>query len=283
MTQDAQSAVWLRHSRQWSGVGPPLKPSAEDADITLRALMPHLASRTGPCRVVILGVTPELVGLPWPGQVQLFAFDHSARMIADVWTANPAVPSFVQQADWRSLPLDPSSVHAVVGDGSLNALPDFDAYGEVLGEMHRLLVPDARIVIRCFIRPDQAETLSAVRDSVEAGDVGSFHALKWRLAMSLASGNGGTVAVADIHAAFEDLFADRVRLSRKTGWPRGQVDTIDAYRAAPTRYTFPTQHEMVRHCSPLFAVEGVSRGTYELADRCPTLTLRRQDMPGGRT
>lgn len=283
MTQDEQAAVWVRHSRQWSQVGPPLKPSAEDADITLRALTPHLAGQTGPFRLVVLGVTPELVGLPWPGHVQLFAFDHSARMIADVWSPNPAVPSFVQQADWRSLPLDSSSVHAVVGDGSLNALPGFDAYGEVLGEMHRLLVPDARIVIRCFIRPGQAETLSAVRVAVEAGEVGSFHALKWRLAMSLASGNGGSVAVADVHSAFEDLFADRVRLSRMTGWPRAQVDTIDAYRAAPTRYTFPTQHEMVRHCSPFFDVEGLSQGTYELADRCPTLTLRRQDMPGGRS
>ncbi|TXI73459.1 MAG: hypothetical protein E6Q49_04540 [Limnohabitans sp.] len=280
MTQDEQAAVWVRHSQQWSRVGPPLKPSAEDADITLRALTPDMAIQTGPCRVVVLGVTPELVGLPWPRHVQLFAFDHSARMIADVWSPNPSVPSFVQEADWRSLPLDSSSVHAAVGDGSLNALPGFDVYGLVLRELHRVMAPDALLVLRCFIRPEQAEDLPAIQEAVEAGAVGSFHALKWRLAMSLAAATDGCVAVADIHAAFESLFPDRSKLSNITGWAQAQIDTIDAYRAAPTRYTFPTLQGMRAYCAPWFDVQAVQYAHYELAERCPTLTFRRQGSTG---
>lgn len=280
MMQVDQTAVWERHSQHWSHVGPPLKPSAQDAEFILQALGPCLTERPDPCRVVILGVTPELVGLPWPGQVHLLAFDHSARMIAEVWSPNPAVPSFVQEADWRRLPLDTLSIHAVVGDGSLNVLPDFDAYLHVLGELYRVMAPEARLVLRCFIRPDHAESLSTIKDAVVAGEVGNFHALKWRIAMSLASVTAGAVAVTDIHDTFQELFPDRVRLCRLTGWSAPQVNTIEAYRSALTRYTFPTLQEMKRLTAPYFDLQLACFGDYVLAERCPTLTLIRKSNVG---
>jgi SAM-dependent methyltransferase len=280
MQFNEQAAVWGKHSGQWSRVGPPLKPSPEDGALTLSLLQSAIDEAPGPCNIAVLGVTPELIQLAWPEKVRLEAFDHSAEMIAQVWKPHPAIHSQVRQADWRTLPLDTGTLHSVVGDGSFNVLPELEQYPSVFRELHRVLAAEGRMVIRCFIRPDLAEDVADVVDAVFDGQVGSFHALKWRLAMALTDAFSASVAVADIYEVFEANFPSRPQLSEATGWPKEQIDTIDAYRGLPTRYTFPTLSMMREQCQPWFDVAKVDYGTYELADRCPTLTLVRKNLGG---
>ncbi len=269
----SQTAVWKRHASQWARVGPPLKPSPEDGALTLAALGP--AIQQAPCLLAILGVTPELVQLPWPQSVELRAYDHSAEMIASLWRKHPSRRSSVAQAGWQQLPVADGSFHAVVGDGSLNALPSLAAYGEVLKELHRTMREGASAVIRCFIRPDRAETLAEVVDAVNAGQVGSFHALKWRIAMCLAAVPGAGVAVRDIRSALDAYFPSRPGLASKTGWPQEVIDTIDAYKDSATCYSFPSLGELRLQCQPYFDIAGVRYGSYELSDRCPMITFQR--------
>lgn len=226
-------------------------------------------------------MTPELVLLPWPRTVVLDAFDHSAEMIARVWQEHPTVPSRVHEANWQILPLAAAQIHAVVGDGSLNTIPALGQYPEVLKELHRVLVSRGRAILRCFIRSDVAEPVPSVVAAALSGGVGSFHALKWRLAMALAEPRDASVAVADIHRVFEAHFPSRRALSQATGWPQEQLDTIDAYRHSATRYTFATLSQMREQCLPWFDVVSVNQGSYELAERCPTLALVRRDHEVG--
>lgn len=81
--QDAGSAVWQRHAGQWARIGAPLRPSPVDGAILLELSQPALVA--GRPRVVVMGVTPEVVGLAWPADSEVLAFDHSAAMIASVW------------------------------------------------------------------------------------------------------------------------------------------------------------------------------------------------------
>lgn len=276
-----QTAVWGKHSGQWSHVGVPLKPSLEDGALTLSALRSVFDGSVRPCRIAVLGVTPELVQLAWPETVRLEAFDHSADMIARVWQPHPTIPCQVCEADWRALPLDAGTLCAAVGDGSFNVLSGLEQYPAIFMELHRVLVEQGSIVIRCFIRPDKAEAVTDVVDAVFGGQVGIFHVLKWRLAMALTEGPSASVAVADIHEVFEANFPSRSQLSKATGWPKEQIDTIDAYKGSPTQYTFPTLSALREQCQPWFDVIDVAYGTYELADRCPTLTLVRKAFGGG--
>ena len=273
MTQPEQSAVWRRHSSQWRKVGPPLRPGPEDADLMMAAVAPAMRQPAETADVVVLGVTPELVQLPWPAHARLHAFDHSAEMIASVWQPHPRIPSSAQQASWQHLPLPDQSVLVFVGDGSLNALPDLSDYPDVLAEVVRLMRPGGTLCLRCFIRPDVRESLYAVAAAVAAGRVGSFHALKWRVAMAISEGPAFSVAVADIHDAFEATFPDRERLASSTGWPVEVIGTIDAYKGTQTRYTFPTMAALKAISAPFFEVQEVLYGRYELAERCPTVRL----------
>lgn len=276
MNQTEQAAVWAPHARQWSKVGPPLKPSEDDLRLVIAALEPVFRMHPERCPIALLGVTPELVQLPWPAAVTLNAFDHSAQMIATVWAPHPGVSSTVTQAQWQKLPVEEARFCAVVGDGALNTLPCVADYDEVLQELCRVMVPGALAVLRCFIRPDQRQTLEEVRQVVSAGRIGSFHAFKWCLAQSLADGPSASVAVAQIHAAFEAYFPDRTVLAEMTGWPKEQIDTIDAYKDAPTSYSFPTLDQMRIQCAPYFEVKSIDYPGYALAQRFPTLTLQRK-------
>ena len=231
--------------------------------------------------VAVLGVTPEVVGLAWPADARLLALDHSAAMIARVWRPHPSIASHVLQSRWQSMPLPPACIDLVVGDGSLNNIVDLDGYGQVVSEIARVLAPGGRAVVRCFVRPDRAESLADITSAVWSGRVGSFHALKWRIAMLVAQPRTASVAVAAIRNQFNASFPDRGLLAHATGWPRSEVDTIDAYEGASTRYTFPTLAQLTNAVQPWLEVRDVRTAGYELGDRCPTVLFQPPDSTGG--
>jgi hypothetical protein len=102
-----------------------------------------------------------------------------------------------------------------------------------------------------------------------------MHSLKWRIAMALQADDATGVSVQAIRDAFIAAIPDRDALAARTGWPRGEIDTIDAYAGADAVYTFPWLRTVERTCSGYFAVDEVAWPHYELADRCPTVVFRR--------
>ena len=274
MSSSGSNSVWRNHANQWDKFGPPLRPSIRDGELMMEAVRAALSEKSDPLTVAILGVTPQVISLPWPAYVRLEAFDQSAEMIATVWRPAAHVPSSATQARWQCLPLSNQSVRIVVGDASLNALPRLSEYSEVLSELVRVLEKNGIVGVRCYIRPDANEVLEQIAVDAFAGKILGFHALKWRIAMALSHGPEFSVAVADILAAFETLFPDRDALARVTGWPLDVIDMIDAYRGANVRYNFPTMGAFQTACAPYFVVDDVAYGEGELAERCPTVRLR---------
>lgn len=272
-----QAAAWVRLSRHWALNTSPMRPSAEDGAFTLSALQAAFPSEEAHYSVVVLGVTPEVVGLDWPRQVRVLAFDQSPEMIHSVWRSNPTRDSSVTQARWEALPLDDASTHAIAGDGSLNALPGLESYPNVLSEMHRILAPGGRVALRCFVRPDVAESPETIGMDVFSGKVGGISALKWRLAMTLVEEGSASVRLPAVYRAFETLFPSREALMVATGWTSEEICTIDPYLDSPTCLNFPTLAQFKAACGPWFDVIGTLQGTYELAERCPTLVMRRRE------
>ena len=271
---ETQEAVWQSHSAQWSLVGAPLRPSPCDGSLMLDLLASTFARRPTGCEIAVLGVTPEVVQLAWPVGTRLHAFDCSEEMLAAVWAPNARIHSSVTRAYWQALPLPSGQFDAVVGDGSLNALPSLTDYRAVLQELWRVTSPEAHLVLRCFVRPQVPDSLLSLKQAVRAGKIGSFHVLKWRLAMMLSDKADGTVVVGAVHEMFEQEF-DRQQLALATGWPSAVIDTIDAYRAKPTVYTFPTFSQLASIGEGLWAAEHVATASYELASSCPSLRFKR--------
>jgi hypothetical protein len=147
----------------------------------------------------------------------------------------------------------------------------------MLREAAHVLMPGGRLVARVFASPEAGESLGVVRAAVDSGEVGSVHALKWRIAMAIAHERGETnVFVREIRDQFERWFPDRAALAAALGWPREEIDTIDMYAGSDARYSFATRRQFLEIVPSEFtSARFVEAGSYELAERCPLLVLDR--------
>jgi SAM-dependent methyltransferase len=263
---------WSRHAPQWNLVAPPLKPS--DADI--RVFEAAANSMSGPGTAgMILGVTPELTNMHWPDSTRMVAVDRSAAMIRHHWTQGNGEKRQAVCANWCALPMNVASFDFALGDGSLNALEGTRALRAFAHELGRVLRPDGKLLLRLFTRPDEAEPLGSIFADLRAGKVGSFHAFKWRLAMSLHGSLDAGVCLADIWDCWQTNVSEPETLLRGLGWDPRLTKTIDVYRDVRTCYTFPTREEVAWIFAGSFREISRCILDYELSDRCPIVKLER--------
>ncbi|MCC6217582.1 MAG: class I SAM-dependent methyltransferase [Polyangiaceae bacterium] len=220
---------------------------------------------------LLLGVTPELAAAALP----LVAIDRDPEMIRELWPGDGAERRAVA-GDWRALPFESGSFGAALGDGSLNVLASGDDQRAVLAELGRVLAARGRAALRVFCRPVVAERRTDLLRAAERGAVPCFHALKWRVAMSLAAERDGRVAVRDILEAFPADPGERHRLAGRAGWQSGEMLTLDVYRGSSAEYVFPTREELERRLPREFSrAEWIEVAGYPLAERCPLWVLDR--------
>lgn len=260
------SETWRGFHARRARLKPPLRPDAEIAGRTAAAI----ADAQGP--VLLLGVTPELADLA----DETIAIDWNPDMIAHVWPGDTDRRR-AMVGNWLTPLLATGSCGAAIGDGSLNCLAwprDYRRLFAVLGDVLR---PGSPVAIRCYTTPDDGESADAVGAAALAGEVRGFHALKWRLATALTHERGDpNLPVIDILTAFDRLFPDRAALAAATGWALDEIAEIDAYRTGGAVYSFPRRDQVAATVGPAFGpAQFTDSGTYELAERCPLVRLRR--------
>lgn len=273
---DLNKQIWAQQSLRWQSVGLPTRPTPEDIELMHMLAVSHNLKLK---KVSVLGVTPEIIQMRWPDGVELDAFDLSQEMISSVWkpNKNKKVFSKVHQADWQSLPIADGAMDLFIGDGCLTALPGIEKGAAVFEELFRCLKPGGRAVIRCFIRPENKETLEKIISDVESHNIQFFGSLKWRFAMALCNDVTSTVMPSHICNTFNEHFPDRVELSKKTGWNLETINTIDSYIDMTNPFTFPLISEVQNIVDSLFNIEEIKYGSYELASRCPVISFLKKE------
>ena len=239
---------------------PPLRPSEGDVS----AMRCALAGRDG--KVLLLGVTPELSVL---GN-DLTAVDGTRTMLELVWPGDRE-DRRAMLGDWRALPFADANFDSAIGDGSLNCLPG--AMSQVFIELRRVLVAGGIAAFRLFASPPEPETLEVIQEAALAGEIRTFAALKWRVAMVLAAGQVDfLVRPLNILATVNRLFPDRRQLARVSGWSINRINTIDAYIGASHVLGFPTVEAALETGKAFFSSARVVQSAgYPLAERCPLI------------
>jgi len=232
-------------------------------------------------RALLLGATPELAACDWPAGTRLAAMDRNPAVITMLWPA-PGTPAGAVAicADWRAMPLAPTTVDMVVGDGC-HVCARFPDEGLAINrEIHRVLRADGMLVIRVFLRPDSRESLGDIRHDLENGAVGSIHALKWRIAAALHDSTPEGVRLADIWSAWQTMkpLAEREAARRAwgQGWRPGELATLEIHRGLETRFCMPTLGDFRATVADLFFERHSAIGGYELAERCRTFVLEKR-------
>lgn len=269
-----EPGFWKSGAELWPLFGPPLRPSDEDGAM-LEDLLLDWSSRHGAPRMLVLGVTPEVHALAQRHNWPLEAVDRVPEMFDSVW---PGERADTLCADWTDIPLDPASRDVVVLDGGLQMLAYPQDQERLACEMRRILRPDGLFIGRMFAPPARAESPDEVMADLRRGKIPRVDALKLRLGMALQrSPESGTAlrAVWDrVRAAEPDFEA----LARRAGWPVEQMQALHAYEHATERYHFFGVDELCDiWCGQIggFELAAVKVGGYPLAERCPTVALRR--------
>jgi SAM-dependent methyltransferase len=227
---------------------------------------------------LLLGVTPELRALC----DRITAVDFNSAMIEKWWRDGQGGPGqAVRQGDWLMLgAMFPSATFDfAISDACLNMLAYPHGQRALFGELEKVLKDGAPVVVRFFAAPGKAraERVEEVVGAAAAGRIGSVHAFKWRLAHALVAERGDpNIAVTAILAAFERAVPDRAALAAATGWPRAEIDTIDAYAGSANVYSFPDMEALEAVLPASWRIDSLAHGNYELAEHCPVIGLQRR-------
>ena len=211
--------------------------------------------------------------MQWPKESRLVALDHSPGMIFGVWPGNPSIHAAAVCGNWLSMPLANGTFDTVIGDGSFALFEYPRQWRDAIERVTEVAANPARLILRVFVRPDSPEPVESVVADLHAGRIGSFHVFKWRLAMALQESPNAGVRVGRIYDAWERLGLSAASLSRERGWRQEIIETINVYRGAPARYTFPTLDEARRLFDERWRESEVVAGDYELGERCPILAF----------
>lgn len=215
----------------------------------------------------------------WPEESSLIAVEKSIEMAQTVWPGDVPGARCVVNANWLALPCADESCHFVAGDGSINCVDYPDGFRMFACSVAQVLRKNGTAVLRCYVSPDEKESPDAVFAQALKGTIGSFHAFKLRLLMALQESARSGVGVKDAFRAWMERHLDPGELPSTPGWAQSAVASIALYREVATRYTFPALAELRDALAPWFEEVSITRHGYELAERCPMLTLRRRDGP----
>lgn len=271
---NSSNGVWTNQSTQWDRVGPPLRPCREDHQL-MEQIIHEVASKNGGLSALVLGVTPEMARLNWPNGTELLAVDKSQNMIDKVWPGYPNPGEGVLCANWLNLPLEKHSRDMAVSDGPFGVLRYPHEYSGVLKQLRIILKPGGFFAFRIFVRPVKPEKASDVYEAALNGKIGNFHVFKLRLLMAMQANSETGVRTGDVWEEWQQNGPGNKTIAEKCGWPIEQVQTIEAYRGQKDIYSFPTLAE-IQEILPdnHFEILNCSIPTYELGERCPTITCK---------
>lgn len=268
----------------WSGIAQayatytsPLRPSQDDLEIVQRAVNEWRIERPDhPMSVISLGVTPDIAALHWPSGSKLLALDSSMTVIRALWPGNIRPRRWAACGNWLSIPCRQRSCDIVVGDGSLNAFRYPHGIRAALTAIRDVLAEHGTLIIRCYVRADQAETGEEVLNDLLGNRIRDINHFKFRLFVALQRSAETGSPVSDIYRFLRERISRDVLLSMP-GWSQDAVNGIELWRDADTVYTFPTLAEFRAVFGELFCERSAEFPSYTLGENCPTLLLTARD------
>jgi hypothetical protein len=220
-------------------------------------------------RVLILGVTPALVDLPWPARAEVHAVDYDQAMIDLLW--RPGSGRQCHRARWQEMPFPDGFFDLVVGDCSFNALPSPADYDDVMAEIGRVRSPGAPLITRAFVQSEPRLTLAGLVGQSATMLAGLTPAHKRLLVLIASARADGTLHFPDIFGRIRDEWGDVDDYLAALGHSPAEVERSKSVYASDQRLNYPTERELADRFAPWFGRVEFAYPDYAAGRNCPTM------------
>jgi SAM-dependent methyltransferase len=266
---------WEALAGKWRIV-PPLAPSSDDVSYYEESVRDFTNHRGGaPLDALLLGVTPAIATMRWPGKTSLIAVDWAANMFRHVWPRHGFPERTVAvRSDWREIPLATASRDVVLGDGCYSAFESLEAVVPLNREVHRVLRPGGLYCLRCFCRPDQSLSLAELFNELFSGRLRNLDLFRWLLAMAVHGDSRDGVRLRAVWRVWRERVPDPEPLLRRLGWSVDALANMERWGTLDSRYSFPTLLELRELAEPHFDLLSCDLPRYEWGERFPRLLMR---------
>ncbi len=264
---------WNSTAKQWKYFASPLRPETEDISYIKNIIFKKFSNRKK-INIKLCGVTPELATIQWPPQTFLTAIEQSMEMIQEVWPGDIDGKRKAIQGHWLDPEIDIHPYDVIIGDGCFISMDYPNEYNTFAKRLANSLAHDGLIAMRFFIQTENTESSDQVFCALQNGEINSFHAFKWRLAMALQSSSQQGVKLHDIYAAWQNSEITNNYLIDKRGWSENTINTINLYKHKQNHFYFATLPEILTILEKYFYVESIYYPNYELGERCPIIIGR---------
>ena len=268
---------WEARAQRWN-VSQPISPGPEDLRFYEACAARHVPDDGSDLTALLLGVTPSIAQMRWPGPTRLVALDWSRGMFDNVWPREhvPAGSAGVR-GDWRAMPLADASVDFTAGDGCYSTFRDLEGPALLNREVHRVLRPGGEFCLRCHRRPDVPHSVDRVFEWLHAGRFHNLDLFRWMLAMAVHGDSADGVSLRRVWETWHSRVPDAKALAARFGWSADALANMDAWERLESRYFFPTLDELGDLARPHFDIELCDIPRYEWGEHFPRLLMRRED------
>lgn len=269
-----EQRAWEAHIELFKSMTPPYRVDPVEK-AHYQAVISEMAAsaQARGLRVLLLGMTPEIVDLNWPEGSRLVVADRSEAMIHGFWPGDIPGVREICRKDWLELPFEAGSFDLVLGDGVFNlmAYPDgFQALGRTASE---LLAADGKLCVRVFLQSEPREESGALVQEIKDSERVDFYGMRLRIASSLQNSTeeGYLLTKASLDAFLEEQGVAMKTLIAKSGYrPPG----VAAKSGGGLRITYPTADEFTATLGEWFTCESLHHGSHPLAHRTPIFQMR---------
>ena len=175
---------WRSVATEWEYFGSPLRPCDKDIQF-MEQVVAEKCNDKNNIKVQLCGVTPEIATMDWPAGTYLEAIEQSQEMIDVIWPGNIEARRMAVKGDWLDGSLNIKTNDIVIGDGCFISVDYPNNYKALAQTLAGTLKENGLLVMRFFTQIEEKESSDQVFGELLTGKIDSFHAFKWRLAMSL--------------------------------------------------------------------------------------------------
>ena len=270
---------WNTQVELIKAMGPPVRPHRSEIACMRNLLLDRLAGRpaSGAVKALVLGITPEIVGMDWPPGTELTAVDQSDSMIAAFWPGDIAGQRRLVRANWLDMPFEPHHFHFVLGDNVFNMLDYPQGFQRLADRLGDITQPEGLVIVRVLCQAEPREDCDEIVAEYHAGQLTDYQQFRFRMmtACQASVEEGLFTSKEAIDKTMEEHGLRMAEVYEKTGYrpPRPPPSAGPAPAMAPYKVSYPTPDEFLAAVSNRFRVVDSRHGGHPLAHRTPVFAL----------